>query len=90
MVEIFNKSTYNRVYNKLSAEFIDVFCNCKISGLTTDQSIIQAKIKLKQSFIKEIAINTRSRRTILIAYDDTKNDAELIKRAIEFYHGFKK
>lgn len=89
MTQIHNKSTYNRIYNKFAATFLDAFVEFRLNGQNTDEAIFWAKEKLRECFLVELVINYKIEKTIVIAYQNAKKDSNLIKQAIRYYKGFK-
>lgn len=89
MIEIHNKSIYNRHYNKFSADFLDLYAEYRLLGLGTDEALDRTKSKLRQRLLVEIVKDYRNHTTINFAYKTVCKDSEVIKLALRKYHGLK-
>ncbi len=89
MIQIHNKSTYQRIYNRYSAEFIDAFCRYKCTGQETKDALMSAKIVVQSSVSLELTTNNPNKKMILKAYKNINNDTKLIEKAIKYYQGLK-
>lgn len=86
MINIHNKSTYQRFYDRFSAVFIDEYCKARQSDVSSDESLLVAKILL-QDYITTELFQNRSKATIIFkAYQDIKTDQELYEKAIAHFH----
>jgi hypothetical protein len=89
LIQIHNKSTYNRIYNRYSAEFIDAYCTYKVNGQETKDALISAKIIVQATVSLELTSNNPNKKIILKAYKNINNDTKLIEKAIKYYQGLK-
>lgn len=85
LIEIHNKSTYQRIYNNFSSEFIDSYCEYRLDGLNSLQSLESAKSKLHDHLVVQLKQNRPSYKTVLKAYNNVRNDSQLIGKAIRYY-----
>lgn len=86
MIQIHNKSTYQRIYNRYSAEFIDAFCRFKHEGQETKDAINSARIVVQSKVSLELAFNNPDKKLIIKAYKNIRNDTRLIEKAIGYFH----
>ena len=90
MIEIHNKSTYQRIYNSFSVNFIDDYCGFRGKGFNVRDSIFEAKKTMKEiHLVIEIACNYPNAKTVMKAYNQLRNDSELIEKAILCYRRMK-
>ena len=89
MIRIHNKSTYNRLYNSYSKDFIDSFVQNKISGFSTAEALESGKMAVQVRVSLEITMNSPNKLTAIKVYNNIKKDSELIERAIKYYQGMK-
>lgn len=89
MIQIHNKSTYQRIYNCISTVFIDSYCGCRCRGHTSQESLQAAKISVQAYVAEEIQRNRPNRRILVKAYDNLKNDSKIIEKAINYYQSMK-
>lgn len=89
MIEIHNKSTYQRVYNNFSTVFIEAYCGFRRIGMSAQESLIAARIKLQDHVVTELSLNKASHKTVLIAYQNIRKDSNLIEKAFEYYKSMK-
>ncbi len=92
MIEIHNKSTYQRIYQSFSTTFIDSYCKFKRTGHTTSESLTAAKISVQTQLVDLLAKKQLNPDTILKAveaYVSLKDDTELINKAIEYFQSMK-
>lgn len=89
MIEIHNKSTYTRFYNKFSTDFLDAFYRFRLTGYDTNTALDLAKQKLREYLLLELVHHFKDRKTIANAYSNVKKDSEVVKRAIKFHRGMK-
>jgi hypothetical protein len=83
------RSTYQRIYNRYSAEFIDAFCNFRKSGHETKVALNSAKIMVQITVSNELTTNSPDKKMILKAYKNIQSDTKLIEKAIKYYQGMK-
>jgi polyhydroxyalkanoate synthesis regulator protein len=89
LIQIHNKSTYNRIYNSFSKDFIDTFIENKVNGFSTKDSLIAANMAVQVKASLEIAMNSPNKLVAIKAYKNIKQDTKLIERAIKYYQGLK-
>jgi hypothetical protein len=89
LIRIHNKSTYLRIYNSFSSDFIDTFCENKVKGFTTEESLEAARIALQIRASLEIAENSPNKLMAIKAYQNIKQDTKIIEKAIRYYNGIK-
>jgi hypothetical protein len=89
LIRIHNKSTYNRIYNIYSKDFIDTFVENRMNGKNTAESLEAGKIAVQIKATLEIAMNSPNKLVAIKAYNNIKTDSELIQKAIRFYQGMK-
>jgi hypothetical protein len=89
LIQLHNRSTYQRIYNRYSAEFIDAFCTFKQNGQETKVALDSAKIMVQITVSNEITSNSPDKKMIIKAYKNIKNDTKLIEKAIKYYNGMK-
>jgi hypothetical protein len=89
LIHIHNRSTYQRIYNRFSSEFIDSFTSFRLSGLTTKEALDAARISLQILITDEICRNSPNKKLIIHAYKNLKHDTKLIENAIKYYKGMK-
>jgi hypothetical protein len=77
------------MYNKLSEEFIDAYCDFKRKGFNTQESLIGAKISIQNDLATALHENRLNYKTALAAYKNILNDSNLIEKAIQYYQGMK-
>ena len=89
MIEIHKNSTYFRIYSKLSDEFIDSFCRFKSIGYKTQDALTASRITIQNHVAIELVNETRnfSAKTLIQAYNDLRNDTNLIEKAIKSCQG---
>jgi hypothetical protein len=85
LIQIHNKSTYTRLYNELSAVFIDSFCKFKNKKNNTNESFLAAKINVQDKVVDMLNKKNANIQIIIKAYSDVINDTNLIRKAIKFY-----
>jgi hypothetical protein len=89
LIRIHNKSTYNRLYNAYSKDFIDTFVRNKMDGFTTAQSLEAGKMAVQVKVSLEITMNSPNKLVAIKAYNNIKQDTNLITKAIKYYQGMK-
>ena len=89
MIQIHNKSTYQRIYNDYSTVFIDAYCGYKCNGNSTEESLAAAKISVQKIVSGDLLKDRPNRKMIIKAYDNIRNDAKLIQKAIQYYQSMK-
>jgi len=92
LIEIHNKSTYQRIYQSFSNTFIESFCSFRGNGHTTSESLTAAKISVQTQLVDLLAKKQLNPDTILKsveAYVNLKDDTELIHKAIEYFQSMK-
>lgn len=89
MIEINNKSTYQRIYNSFSAVFIDAYCSFRLNGHDSDQSLRAAKISVQNHVAIELSRNRMNPKTVIKAYTNLKSDTKIVKKAIQYYQGLR-
>lgn len=89
MIEIHNKSTYTRFYNRFSTDFLDAFYKYRLTGFDTNAALDLAKQKLREYLLFELIHHFKDRKTVMNAYTNVKKDSEIVKRAIKFHKGMK-
>lgn len=89
MIEIHNKSTYQRIYNKLSAVFIDSFVSYRVNGYATNEALAGAKIEVQSLVSVEMVRSNGNCNTLMKAYNSIKTDSDLIHQAIKYYQSMK-
>jgi hypothetical protein len=89
LIRIHNKSTYNRLYNAYSKDFIDTFVENRIKGLNTAESLESGRIAVQIRVSLEVVMNSPNKLVAIKAYNNIKRDTELIEKAIKFYQGMK-
>jgi hypothetical protein len=89
LIRIHNKSTYVRIYNSFSSDFIDTFCENKLKGFTTAESLEAARIAVQIRASLEIAENSPNKLMAIKAYKNIKDDTKIIEKAIRYYNGIK-
>lgn len=89
MIQIHNKSTYQRVYNRYSAEFLESFCAHRLNGLQTNEALEAARISIQISVSLELDGKNPNKLIIIQAYKNIRNDTKLIEKAIKYYQGMK-
>jgi hypothetical protein len=88
-MNIHNKSTYNRIYNRFSAEFVDAYCKFRLDGLSGKESIDAAKIKLQALATGEMIKDSPNKILIVKVYKNLRRDTKIIEKAIKQYQGMK-
>jgi hypothetical protein len=90
MIEIHNKSIYERAYNRFSSAFIREYTVNRQSGLSSRESVISARNALKDEVAEEMFKSpNHNQRVIIKAYNHVKKDTTLIEEAIKHYKRFK-
>jgi hypothetical protein len=89
LIRIHNKSTYNRIYNRFSSDFIDTFCENKVKGFTTKEALEAARITVQIKATFEIAMNSPNKLMAIKAYTNIRQDTKIIEKAIRYYNGIK-
>lgn len=90
MIEIHNRSIYERAYNRFSDTFIKHYSINRRSGLSSRESVISARNAMKDEVAEELFANpNHNQRVIIKAYNHVKKDACLIEEAIKHYKRFK-
>jgi hypothetical protein len=89
LIQVHNKSAYNRIYSSLAKDFIDTYCQNRLNGLDTGRSLDAAKVAVQIKVSLEIVSNSTNKQLVLRAYSSIKQDAKLIKRAIKYYQSMK-
>ena len=92
MIEIHNKSTYQRIYQSFSNTFIESFCDFRRSGHTTQESLTAATISVQTQLVDVLAkkhLNPDTTVKAIEAYVNIKDDTELINQAIEYFQSMK-
>jgi hypothetical protein len=90
MIEIHNRSIYERAYNRFSSAFIREYSANRQSGLSSRESVISAKNSLKDEVAEELFESPNyNQRIIIKAYNHVKKDTTLIEEAIKYYKRFK-
>jgi hypothetical protein len=89
LIRIHNKSTYNRLYNAYSKDFIDTFIENKVKGLTTAESLESGRIAVQIRVSLEVVMNSPNKLVAIKAYNNIKHDTHLIEKAIKYYQGMK-
>jgi hypothetical protein len=89
LIRIHNKSTYNRLYNAYSKDFIDTFVENRIKGLNTAESLESGRIAVQIRVSLEVVMNSPNKLVAIKAYNNIKRDTELIEKAIKYYQGMK-
>jgi hypothetical protein len=89
LIKIHNKSTYNRIYNGFSKDFIDTFVENKVAGFSTKDALIAANMAVQVKASLEIAMNSPYKLTAIKAYNNIKQDTKLIEKAIKYYQSMK-
>lgn len=87
MIEIHNKSTYQRIYNEFSTMFIDAYCEFRRTGHSTKDSLAAAKISIQCHVAEQVISSSPNKKTTLKAYTNLKDDTQLIQKAIQYYQG---
>lgn len=85
LIEIHNKSTYQRIYNRFSAEFIDSYCAFKSGGFNTRDSLAGARNKMETLLEIQLKENKLYSKTVVKAFNNVSNDSKLIEKAIKYY-----
>jgi hypothetical protein len=89
LIEVHNKSTYQRIYNGFSAVFVDSYCKFRRNGLNSSESLSAAKILIQDHLAQELQNNRLNPKTVMKAYRNVSNDSELIEKAILYYQRMK-
>jgi hypothetical protein len=91
VVEIHNKSTYDRIYNKMTEDFITFYCRFRSIGHSARESLQAAKIQIQSQVALDIVTPKKrlNARMIIMAYKNLNKDTEIVERAIKTYRGIR-
>lgn len=91
MIEIHNKSIYNRIYAKMTDDFISFYCRFRSVGYNARESLQAAQIQIQSQVALDIC-NPKYRskeRMIITAYKNLKQDTSIVEKAIKTYRSIR-